>query len=129
MPATAVPAVSPEEHRVAQALSLTDEEYARSKYAIEKTRLQLQVRAGRLGEFVNALFESKQSVTRVRRVWFNTYRGVYRVDLKSESSEFQVAIPEDIADAVLDGGSVTAITQMESLLAVHIALPSAARAS
>ena len=45
MPTAAIPSISPEEHRIAQSLSLTDEQYARSKYAIEKTRVRLQARA------------------------------------------------------------------------------------
>jgi hypothetical protein len=129
MPSAAVPSVSPEEHRVAQALSLTDEEYARSKYAIEKTRLQLQSRAERLGKIVNLLLSSNQSSGEVRKVWFNTFRGVYRIDLDENSSEFQIAIPEDVVDAVLDGGSAHGKAQIEALLAGHLAAAPAARAS
>ena len=126
MPAANVPPVSPEEHSVAEALSLTDEQYGRSKYAIEKTRAQLERRAFRFGEMVKSVLDENQMTEEVRLVWLSTFRGEYRVDLRKGGAEVRFMVPEDDADALLNSDTRAAQARLQALLSIHLVMQPAA---
>jgi hypothetical protein len=128
IPAQALPAITEDEQRVAEKLSISSEEYSRSKYAAELTKTQLQQRALKVGQLIENWLRKHDESAVVKAVWLKTFEGKYRVDVETYGAVQNVFVREELIDDVLDSGSHEAKLSLDRLLSLNLLAQEAARA-
>ena len=129
LPSQELPELSREEHQVAEQLGVSAEDYARGKFAGDRTRGELEQRASRVGNLVDAWLWQNLLAGSVKAVWLKTFQGKFRVDIETEEQVSFCFLDEDLVDALLDSGSLEAQHQIERSLAANFGLVRELRAS
>jgi hypothetical protein len=124
-----LPKLTPEERLIAEKLGIAAEEYARSKYAIELTDVELRDKAVIVGEFVQAWLDVHQLPASVESVWLKTFEGKYRLELSFGAKHNLIFVDESLIDQMLEEGSSRAKNGLEHLLQMNLLPAQAARAS
>ena len=129
IPLQELPAITDDEQRVAEKLAISSEEYRRSKYAADLTKQQLQLRAFKVGQFVESWLRNHQLLAEVKSVWLKTFDGKFRIDVEINTMQQSVFIAEDLMNDILDSGSSEAQRSLDRLLAANFGILEGARAS
>jgi hypothetical protein len=129
IPVQDLPAISEDEQRVAEKLSISAEEYRRSKYASELTKKQLELRASKVGQLVQNWLRSRRLSGETKGVWLKTFDGKYRVDVDVDGVGQQVLLSEELMDDILDSGSYEAQRSFDRALMANFGTREAAQAS
>jgi hypothetical protein len=101
-------------------LGISEEGYARSVFAEQLTRVDLEQRARRLGALIEKWHEGVIPKVSVLRVWLTTFEGRFRVELKAASQVATIFLEEDDVDDLFDSGSEQAERQIRR--AIDLAL-------
>jgi hypothetical protein len=114
-----LPAITPEEETVAGKLSISTDDYRRSKYAAELTKRELESRALKIGQIVENWLRNRNISAEVESVWLKTFDGKFRIDVKVAGKIEYLHISEDLVDDIFDSGSREAQQSLDRLLAAN----------
>jgi len=128
-PVQDLPALTEEQKLAANRLGLNDEAYARSFYAGELERKDLEGKAERAAQLIEKLAARKFPGLKIARVWLKTFDGKFRFDVSLNSSSALIFAAEDLIDELLERGSKTAEEQIERIIDLSLPASWTARAS
>jgi hypothetical protein len=117
VPSDQLPALSEAQRTVAAKLHLSAESYARSVYAGELERRELEKRAEAAGRLIESLAVRRVPGARLERVWWKTFDGKLRFDLSLRGSEASIVVAEPLIEGLLDGSVPEAEEQLARLVA------------
>src|SRR5277367_2608607 len=104
-PIQQLPPLSPEQKTAAARLGLKDEDYARSVFAVDLERKDLEQRAEQAAHVIERLAPRELSSFRVSGVWLKTFDGKYRFDVESNGRQCLIFVSEDLINDLLEAGS------------------------
>jgi|SRR5579885_3533557 len=125
-PAQELPVLTEEQKLAANRLGLSSEAYARSFYAGELERKNLEGKAERAAQLIEKLAARKFPGLKIIRVWLKTFDGKFRFDVSLNGSDALIFAAEDLIDELLEQGSKTAEEQIERI--IELSLPASWRA-
>ncbi len=124
-----LPPLTQEQREVAKDLGLSPDAYARSLFAGDLTRGELQQRSEAVAHLVNRWLERNAVRGDVKAIWLKTFEGKFRVDVQNAGRTVLVFIDEDVIDGILASGSSESQRQFERILDANFGMKEQARAS
>ena len=128
-PVQELPALTEEQKTVAGKLGLKDESYARSLYAGELERKNLEKKAEQAARLVERFASQKVPGLRVEQVWLKTFDRKFRFDVDLNGSSALIFVSEDLIDDLLESGSRAAEEQIKRIIDVNLPASWTVRAS
>jgi len=124
-----LPSLDDNERAVAERLSISPDDYRRSKYAADSTKKSLQMRALKVGQLVEGWLRSHDFKAEAKSVWLKTFDGKYRLDVVVNGTEQLLLLSEELMDDILDAGSREAERKFDRVMSANFGVYEVARAS
>jgi hypothetical protein len=115
-----LPCLSPEQKEVAKKLGISEDAYARSLLASKFGDERMRQRAHVLGEVIQVLLEKFGSEYRVEAVVADMFNGRWVVRVGFPRGDFDLRVPRELADDVLDSGQPSEVTKLKALVRTGI---------
>jgi hypothetical protein len=119
-PMQELPPLSEEQKTVAGKLGLKDESYARSLYAGDLERKNLERKAEQAAQLLVRIASQKVSGLRVEQVWLKTFDRKFRFDVDLNGKTALIFVSEDLIDDLLENGSRAAEEQLNRIIDVSL---------
>ncbi len=116
IPKEKLPPLTAEQREVARKLGVSEDDYARSALAGERTREQLLKKTERLAHVVSESAKSTGRPVEVARVTLRTIDHRFDVEFRVNGSTVPVRIDEDIVDDYFDSGSDDAEQRLKRIV-------------
>ena len=115
-PLSELPELSPEQEGVARRFGIAPQEYARSYLALEYARQRMVERGKRLGAIIASMSSGIAAGYRIRALVLEATKGRWVVQIETQRGMANIAIPRELADDVLDSGTIQDLDRLKSLL-------------
>lgn len=115
-PIQELPALSDEQKDIAAKLGQNDEAYARSLFAGDLERKNLEERAKQAAQVIERLASHRVPGLRLDSVWLKTLEGRFRFDLDLNGIHTLIFVSEDVIDELLESGSRAAEEQIARII-------------
>jgi hypothetical protein len=119
-PIQELPALTEEQRVVARKLGLKDESYARSLYAGDLERKNLEKKAEQAAQVIERLASQKVPGLRVDGVWLKTFDRKFRFDVDLNGSSALIFVSEDLIDELFENGSRSSEEQIARIIDVSL---------
>jgi hypothetical protein len=116
VPREQLPPLTPEQREVARKLGISEDDYARSALAGERTQEELLKKTERLARVVDQAAKTSGKPVEVQRVVLRTIDGRFDVDLRVNGNTVPIRIDEDLVDDYFDSGSEDAEQRLKRIL-------------
>jgi hypothetical protein len=120
IPKDELPPLRKSEREAAGAFKRSEEDYARSLLAAERTRAELIEKAERLARFLKQLLNSARPRAAVKKVSLRTLDGKFDVEVDVEGKRSTMHMDEGIFDDLLERGSEEAEHRLRKILEVNL---------
>ena len=111
-----LPELSDAQKVVADKMGISHEGYARSLYAGDLGRKELEGKAERIARLVEQVAQQKVPGIKVAAVWLKTLDGKFRFDCNLDRSHSFILMDEDLLDELLESGSKAAEEQIVRII-------------
>jgi hypothetical protein len=119
-PPQELPKLTEEQRIVAGKLGLSDESYARSLYAGDLERKNLEKKARQAAQLIERLASQRIPGLRVDDVWLKTFDRKLRFDVVLNGSSALIFVSEDLIDELFENGSTSAEEQIARIIDVSL---------
>jgi len=116
LPASELPSLSPEQREVAKKLGVSEQDYARSALAGERTREVLLRKTERLARLLEQRMQGSGLSGTITRVMLRTIEHRFDVEVQSSGRFVPLRIEESLVDDYFDGGSADAEERLGRIL-------------
>jgi len=120
VPKDELPRLTESERKVADALKKSEEDYARSLLAAERTRADLIEKAERLARFLKQLLSLARPKATIKRVTLRTLDSAFDVEVDIEGKRSTMRVDEEVFDDLLERGSEEAEQRLRKILEVNL---------
>jgi len=116
VPANELPALTPEQREVAKKLGVSEQDYARSALAGQRTREALLYKTERFARLLEQRMQASGLSGTITRVMLRTIEHRFDVEIQSDGRFVPVRIEENLVDDYFDSGSVDADERLGRIL-------------
>ena len=116
IPKGELPALTPEQREVAGKLNVSEEDYARSALAGERTLEKLLTKTQRFGKLLEEKIKTKDRQATVEQVTLNTWEHRFEVEMRLNGNSLPLRVDENVVDDLFEGGSVDAEQRLSRIL-------------
>jgi hypothetical protein len=116
LPVEQLPPLSEEQRSVAKKLGISEQDYARSVVAGERSRESLLSKTERLAKFLEQRLAGLGIKGRISRVTLRTIQDRFDVELQVNDGRLPLRIDEDLVDDFFDGGSEESERELARIL-------------
>jgi len=120
LPAEQLPPLSPEQREVARKLGISQDDYARSFLAGERTMEKMVSKTERLARFLAERLRRSAREMEIEAVILNTWDGKFEVSVRAGDRVVPIRIAEEVVDDYFDSGSPEMEQRIERVLSLAI---------
>ena len=124
LPAAELPKLTEAQRQVARKLNISEEDYARSALAGQRTTESLLAKTETLARFLDQRVKAIDGATSIERVALRTYEHRFDVELNRNGQRFHLRVEENLVDDLLEGGSSEARERLSSAVKNVLAIRS-----
>jgi hypothetical protein len=116
LPKEQLPALTTEQKEVARNLGISEEDYARSAEAGQRTQRELLDKTAKFARLLEQRVKERASQAAIEKVTLKTWEHRLDVRILLDGGRFDIRIDEDLVDDLMESGSLDAGERLSRIL-------------